>query len=318
MNQMAIAIVNYNTRDALDTCLESVVREGAGEVLVVDNGSTDGSVEMVRSRYPHVRVEVDPTNPGYGAAANRAMALTKEPYLLVLNSDTVLVPGSVEALARHLDTHPGVAIVGPRTHNADGSLQPSCFPFPHPLRTLAGGIGVESLIRRVPGVRSMNVRTWAHDAVRPVPWVLGAALALRRSAVEELGGFSEDYFMYMEETDLCYRAHLAGWETHFTPAATIVHTGGVSTEQMRVQMRLQYYRSLIRFHARHGSRARVHMIKGVLRGGAMVKLLRDRIRLLATSEAGKRKRLEQDVEAWGQVVRRGWAAVEDAGVKRSV
>ncbi len=304
---MAVAVVNYNTRLALDLCLRSLdVRDDTTEVLVVDNGSSDGSVELVRSRHPAVKVHVEPSNPGYGAAANVAMALTSAPYLLLLNSDTILGPGTVRGLHDHLESHPRAAVVGPRILNPDGSLQPSCFPFPHPLLTVLGGTGLEALIRRVPGLRSRHLPTWSHDRVRSVPWVLGAALGIRRSAFDRIGGFREDFFMYMEETDLCYRARLAGWETHFTPAAQIVHTGGVSTDRMRTQMRLRYYRSLMRYHDLHGSRARARISYGVLRMGAAVKLLRDQLRLRGSLSASDRQRLEQDMEAWRIIMAAGW------------
>jgi GT2 family glycosyltransferase len=317
--KMAVAIVNYNTREALETCLESLPRDRAYEVVVVDNGSLDGSVEMVRSRYPDILLDIDPSNPGYGAAANRAMALTHAPYLLLLNSDTILKSGTLEALRDHLDRHPRAAIVGPRTLNDDGSLQRSCFSFPNALRIFVGGSGLDGLISRMPWIRSRYLRTWSHDEVRSVPWVLGAGLALRRSAFEEVGGFREEFFMYMEETDLCYRAREKGWETHFTPAAEIIHTGGVSTRQMRVQMRLRYYSSLVRFRALHGGRTKARTMAAVLRLGALVKWMRDGFRLVRVATEGEeRSRLEQDVEAWRHVVLRGIVADEDPAVTRGV
>ncbi len=310
MSDIVVAVVNYNTRAALQTCLESIVAQRPSGIVVMDNGSTDGSVAMVRSSYPDVTVHFDPSNPGYGAAANRAMQVTSSQYLLLLNSDTILRPGAIDGLRRHLDEHPGAAVVGPRILNADESLQPSCFPFPHPLLTVLGGTGVESLVRMLPGVRSRYVRTWAHDHVRSVPWVLGAALAIRRLAFLELGGFREDFFMYMEETDLCYRARQAGWETHFTPAVEIIHTGGVSTDRMRATMRIQYYSSLMHYYRLHGTAGQVRLMYRILRVGAGVKWLRDRLRLLVTSKVDDRHRLKQDLEAWSHVLAGGLAGTE--------
>ena len=306
MSDMVVAVVSYNTRAALQACLESMMPERPSEVVVIDNGSTDGSVAMLRARFPDVTVHCDPSNPGYGAAANRAMRLTRAPYLLLLNSDTILRPGAIDGLRKHLDEHPGAAVVGPRILNPDGSLQPSCFPFPHPLVTILGGTGLESLLRRLPWFRSRYLRTWAHDHVRSVPWVLGAALAIRRAAFDQLGGFREDFFMYMEETDLCYRARRAGWETHFTPAVEIIHSGGASTDRMRAKMRIRYYTSLMHYYRLHGTPQQLRLMYTVLRTGAVVKLLRDRLRMLVTSGSENRRRLEQDVEAWRQVLAGGW------------
>lgn len=313
MNDMAVAVVNYNTRDALDACLESVLPQRPRETLVVDNGSGDGSVAMVRARHPDVRLHCEPSNPGYGAAANRAMALTHAPYLLLLNSDTVLTSGAIDALRAHFDAHPRAAIVGPRISNPAGSLQRSCFPFPRPWLTVLGGMGLDTVLERVPRLGARYPGKRAHGDVHVVPWVLGAALGIRRTAFEEIGGFREDFFMYMEETDLCYRAALAGWETHFTPAAEIVHTGGVSTDRVRAQMRIRYYRSLLHYYRLHGTRAQVRLMYAILRGGAAVKLARGRLRLLRASAPEERRRLEQDVEAWRQIVAGGWARQEEAG-----
>src|SRR5690349_20849192 len=130
---MSIIIVNYNTREHLVRCLESLPPRSHYEVIVVDNGSTDGSVEWVREVRSDVVLVLPEGNVGYGGGANAGIAVSRAPYVLLLNSDTIVSPSAVEALTTYLDTNPRIAVVGPRLRNADGSLQPSCYPFPTPL-----------------------------------------------------------------------------------------------------------------------------------------------------------------------------------------
>ncbi|HEX6104576.1 MAG TPA: glycosyltransferase family 2 protein, partial [Gemmatimonadales bacterium] len=233
---MAVAIVSWNTRELLRRCLESALAEGAAEIVVVDNGSSDGSVEMVRDQFPRVRLEVRPENPGYGAASNIAFGLCSAEYVLLLNSDTAIHPGALAALVEHLDRNPRAGIVGPRLLNADGTLQKSVFPFPSPLVPLVKRRPVADVVGVVPWLRDEFVGSWAHDRARRAPWVLGAALAIRRTAFDGTGGFDESFVMYFEEVDLCYRLRQAGWEIHFTPAAEVTHVGGASTSQRRPEM----------------------------------------------------------------------------------
>ena len=136
----------------------------------------------MRRRFPDVRLLPCEDNPGYGAASNRVIATCTTPHVLLLNSDTVVPRGTLEVLADHLDRHPRAAVVGPRLHNPDGSLQPSAHPFPRPL-------SLRPVVRHIPLLRDRSLRTWPHHHARVVPWVKGAALAIRRAAFEAVGGF---------------------------------------------------------------------------------------------------------------------------------
>lgn len=203
---MAVAVVCHNTRDDLRACLESLRSEAPAEVVVADNGSTDGSAAMVRSEFPEVRLLVDEGNPGYGAAANRAVAATVSPYVLLLNADTRVTPGALRALAAFLDAHPRAGVAGPRLVNPDGTLQVSCFPFIGTLRLMLEKTPAARWLARVPALRDRWLLSHSlHDRPREVPWVLGAALALRREAFAAVGGFDPAFFMYAEEIDLCQK-----------------------------------------------------------------------------------------------------------------
>lgn len=231
MTNIAVAIISWNTQDLLRKCLRSVLATRCEEVIVVDNGSDDGSTEMVRREFPEIRLVIIPSNPGFGAAANRAFALTTAPYVLLLNADTVLRPDGLNAIAAYLDEHPAVGLLGPRLIHPDGRLQSSCSNFPHPLLPLVKSKGLTRLVGRMPLVRDRFLDTWDHDEPRKVPWVVGAALAIRRRAFQAVDGFDERFHLYFEEPDLCRRMLLAGWETHFAPVTDVIHVEGASTQQ---------------------------------------------------------------------------------------
>lgn len=318
-DSIAVVIINYNTCQELQACLGSIKPEEAGEVVVVDNNSSDGSVEMVRSKYPWVMLHANRTNLGYGAGANQAIAGCTTQYVLLLNSDTRLQPGALEALSRYLDQHPEAAIVGPRLVNSDGTLQASCYPFPGPLDTYLENstcaIFFGRLIRRyVPGIRRLYWRTWSHDSARIVPWVKGASLAIRREAFDAVGGFDESFFMYFEDADLCCRLKKAGWEIHFAPVTTIVHVGGASTEQVRADMAVQLLHSTRLFYQRHRSRFSIGITTLILKGLMLAKWIGGTLRLPFTRDAQRRSAIEHTIAASKSVL---LGNKHDIGAERS-
>jgi N-acetylglucosaminyl-diphospho-decaprenol L-rhamnosyltransferase len=295
---IGVAVITYETRDLLRECLASVRAEGPSEVVVVDNASTDGSAEMVRREFPEARLQVNAENCGYGPGCNQAMALCRSPYVLLLNSDTRLEPGTLRRLARYLDENPRAAVAGPRLANPDGSLQASCFPFLGTLR-MAVEKSTGRLLARVPAVRERWLLSHGpHDRPRRVPWLLGAALVFRREAFDAVGGFDPAFFMYAEEVDLCRRLQAAGWEVHFAPVATVAHVGGASTRQVRVAMAVRRVQGARLFYRRHYSPARVAVLEGLIRAAMLARLGRDRLRLGWTRGSPDRARLAEDVSVW--------------------
>ena len=304
---IAIIIINYNTCRELQACLGSIGPEAASQVIVVDNDSSDGSVEMVKSRYPWVSLHGNRTNLGYGAAANQAIAGCSAQYVVLLNSDTLLQTGALTALARYLDEHPQASIVGPRLVNADGTLQASCYAFPKPLDTFLENSSVAvflgRLIRRyVPGIRRLYWRTWPHDSAAIVPWVKGAVLAMRREAFEAVGGFDESFFMYFEDADLCYRMKKAGWEIHFTPVTTIIHVGGASTDQLRTDMAVQLLHSTDLFYQRHSSRWSIGIMSIMVKILMLAKWIGGTLRLTFIRDVNRRRKISEDRAAWQKVL----------------
>lgn len=308
---ISVVIINYNTCQELRACLETIRPEATSNVIVVDNDSSDGSVEMVRSNFPWVALHANGTNLGYGAGSNRAITGCTTKYVLLLNSDTLLEPGALKALSHYFEQHPRAAIVGPRLVNPDVTLQASCYPFPTPLDTFLENstcaIFLGRLIRRsIPGIRRLYWRTWPHDSARIVPWVKGAAMAIRREAFNGVGGFDESFFMYFEDADLCYRMKKAGWEIHFAPVTTVVHVGGASTEQVRTSMAVRQIQSTDLFYRRHSSRWSILVMRVILKSLMLVRFIDGTFRLSFTRDANKRSVIEEKIAVSRRILLGRW------------
>jgi GT2 family glycosyltransferase len=241
---LSVIIVNWNTRDLLCQCLDSLTQKVEGiemEILVVDNGSTDGSVAAVRDKFPGVRLIENPVNMGFAKANNQAISLSSGEYLLLLNPDTQVKDETVVKMLSFMDAHAEAGLVGAQLLNADGSKQNSIANFP----SLATELLNKSLLRRLfpekfPGK--------GRDYPGPVEVdsVIGACMMVRRKAVEQMGLLDEKFFLFLEETDWCYRIKKAGWKVYHIPQAEIFHFQGKSAEAEKGKARIEYYRS--RYH----------------------------------------------------------------------
>jgi GT2 family glycosyltransferase len=251
VSRAAVVIVSYNTCRLLEDCLHSVVAESPIEVVVVDNASLDGSADMVATRFPRVQLLRNQYNVGYGRAAHQGIQSCATPFVLLLNADTRLQPGALDTLTTHLEEHPSVALVGPRLVDEAGRVQSSQRSYPAVWELLLDWTHAYPLIGKVPVLKERFPRVRAQDRTRRVPWVVGAALAIRRDAYDAVGGFDRSFFLYYEEVDLCYRLAQAGWDVHFTPVAEVVHVGGASANQWPTHTTVQLYRGLAQFYERH-------------------------------------------------------------------
>jgi GT2 family glycosyltransferase len=298
MSDIAVAVVSYQTKALLRDCLASVVADSPAEVVVVDNASSDGSAAMVRDEFPDVVLRANIDNPGYGAAANQAIAATGAAYVLLLNADTRVESGALAALARYLDDNPGVGLAAPKLLHPDGSPQPSAYPQPTPFNTLVLNTYLLDLVRWVPGLRRRFAFAWHVPPAGPTAWVKGAALAFRRRAFDSVKGFDEAFFLYSEETDLCYRIREAGWDVHFAPAAAVVHVEGASTMQERRRMIVQLFDSLDLFYRRHYPPGYRRRLRWVIAAIMTQRILRDTIRLHRSREEARRARVTDDLRLW--------------------
>ncbi len=253
---ISILIISFNTRDLTLRCLESVFACADGfdlEVIVVDNASADGSPQAIEQQFPQVKLIRNPTNAGFGAANNIAMAAAhpSADFFLLLNSDAFLSPGALKAMMSILEAQPAVGLVGPRLEYAPGKLQQSVYYFPSP-----GRAWLESLwITAIAPVRCGwdDLRHWPHDSDWLCPWVIGACMLVRRKVYTQVGGFDEAMFMYAEETDWQKRIANAGWKIAFTHRAVVAHLGGASSANSKPKisrMALESHNYFIRKH--HG------------------------------------------------------------------
>jgi len=282
---LSIVIVNWNTRDLLTQCLESVASDpdlsiergenlsatsltppaGHGlwptEAWVVDNASSDGSSQMVRERFPWVRLIENRKNLGFAAANNQAMRQAQGRYVLLLNSDTEVRPGALPALLQFMEDHPSAGAGGARLLSCDGSLQLSCHPMLTPGREFWRLLFLDRIWPRA----SYPMHHWDPDLPRRVEVIKGACLLLRREALDQVGLLDERYFIYTEELDLCYRLAQAGWELWWVPQAEVLHHEAQSTRQVAEEMYVQLYRSKVQFYRKSGGPNQVQRFKRWLR-----------------------------------------------------
>jgi N-acetylglucosaminyl-diphospho-decaprenol L-rhamnosyltransferase len=242
-------VVNYQAGPLLTRCVESVLSDtsaGAVELVVVDNGSADGSVDQLRAACPDVHVVLAPGNVGYARGNNLGIAATRAPVVAVLNPDAEVASGTAAAMLRRFDAEPRLAAAGPRIRNVDGTDYPSARSVPSVVD--AAGHGVFGLFR--PGNRfTRRYRQLYADPARsrPVDWVSGAAVWLRRDALDDVGGWDERYFMYLEDVDLCWRLRRAGWDVTYEPDGSVRHVQGASTSRHPYRMLVAHHRSAWRF-----------------------------------------------------------------------
>lgn len=251
---LSILIVNWNTRDLLVKCIDSVARSLADvpvtttEMLVVDNASVDGSADVIRTKFPQVRLIANQSNEGFAAANNRAYKASSGAAILLLNPDTELVGDALCKMLTFLRIHPAAAAVGPALVDADGALQHSCYPMPTLSREFWRLFHLDSLYGRA----CYPLATWSQGGPRRVDVLQGACILLRRETIgerEEL--FPTRTFMYSEDVDLCFRLQAKGWPLYWIPSATVIHYGGQSTRQVRTEMFIELHRSKIEFFRRN-------------------------------------------------------------------
>jgi GT2 family glycosyltransferase len=244
MIDLSVIIVNWNTRDLLVRCLDSInqaTQRMKAEVFVVDNGSSDESGRTVEERFSEVILIENETNLGFAGANNQALRRSKGNYQLLLNPDTQVKEGAIQKLISLMDAHPDVGITGAQLLNSDGSKQNSIANFP----SLATELLNKSLLRCLFPKRFPGKGRDYPDPIE-VDSVIGACMMARRVAIEQVGLLDEDYFLFLEETDWCYRMKKAGWKIYHVPQAEVYHFQGKSAEAERKRAKVEYYRS--RYH----------------------------------------------------------------------
>lgn len=265
-------VVSYNAREHLLRCL-AALEAHAGvpiEIIVVDNASSDGSAAAARTAHPKARVIDAGENMGFARACNLGVREVKAPYILLLNPDAEVTTGCVAALVRLLDERPDVAVVGPRTVSGDGTPQVSFGQALTPLAEWRQQRLVRG-VRRREAVALKRADELARVESEP-GWISGSCMLARRSALAEVGGFDEGFFLYEEDVDLCVRLRHVAWHIVFTPSAEVVHHLGMSMASDPWRSRLEYHRSHLRFYRKHNGGVQTAMLRAWLAAGAVAGL----------------------------------------------
>lgn len=264
---LAFIIVNWNTRELLLGCLKSIgstVKKNPFEIWLVDNGSTDGSVEAVRKLFPAVNIIENGANLGFAKANNLALSKMAGKYAVLLNTDAVLDENAIDAIMEFMEKNPDVAVCGGQLLNADGSRQNSIANFPSLLTELTN----KSLLRLIaPGKYPGKERHF--QAPVEVESVIGACMAVRKKAIDETGLLDEDYFFFLEETDWCLRFRKKGWKVFHHPGARIWHLQGQSAGKTLIRTRIEYWKSRYIYFKKHARPVE----KFMLRAGLLIRLL---------------------------------------------
>ena len=285
MADLTVVVVTWNALPWLEQCLESVRGEN---VLVVDHGSTDGTLELVRDRFPDVRV-IEQDNRGMGGGNNTGMRAARGRYFFLLNSDAWVVGDGLQRLVEFADAHPNAAVVGPRLLNTDGTLQRSVRGEPTVWRVATEYFFIRKLAPSTNLLNPLYVGGFDHSTAREVEWLSGAALLVRRDATDEVGLFDESFFLFSEEVDWLTRFRRAGWKVFFCPDAEVVHVGGASHGG---RMYVENLRGQLRYFDKHRGPAEAERLRRTLLVALRLRALvlrrpeyRDGVRFLRSGNA---------------------------------
>jgi len=256
MTDLNIIIVNYNTKDLLKQCIESIYKNTLKtkfEIIVIDNNSCDGSVEMIEGEYSHIKTISNRENFGFAKACNMGLIVGQGRYSLLLNSDTVILPSALDIMKRFMDENPEVGIIGSKIYYPDYTVQGTARRFPTPFNALFGRKSV--LTRLFPNNRFSEkyLICLNMNCTGPfeVDWVAGSCLMIKREVIKEIGLLDEGFRMYWEDADWCYRAKKKGWKIYYVPEAQIIHYEGKSSKDQNAKLIIQFHKSVYRYYRKH-------------------------------------------------------------------
>ncbi|HUW23164.1 MAG TPA: glycosyltransferase family 2 protein [bacterium] len=254
MVDLSIIIVNYNVKHRLRECLQSIygnTKKISFEVTIVDNNSRDGSVDMVKSEFPEVELIENHQNLGFAKATNQGLRENKGRYRLLLNPDTIVLPNALDKMVEFMEANSHAGALGCRLLYPDGRLQPSCRSFPTLITAFFENTGLEKLFPKSKVMGRHRIGYWGHNDIREVDQPTGAALMVRGEIISQVGLMDEQFYMYYEDIDWCFRIKKKGWKIYFIPLAQIIHYGGQSAGLNMPKMRIQGYKSRHRFFRKH-------------------------------------------------------------------
>lgn len=287
---LSIVIVNYNTKQLTMDAVHSVYQSKISytyEILLVDNNSSDGSVELFHQELPNVTVIENTKNVGFSRANNQAITIAKGSYILLLNSDTIVQEDTLQVMVNFMDSHPKIGASGCKVVLPDGSLDKACRRgFPTPQASFYHFLGLSKLF---PNNTRFNQYQLGHldpDKDYPVDCLVGAFMLLRREVIEQVGLLDEMFFMYGEDIDWCYRIKEVGWDIYYYPYTSIIHYKGASSRRKPMKIIYEFHRAMILFHRKHFSRKYPLVVNWIVYTGVTLNFLMSIIinRLKSTSK----------------------------------
>lgn len=301
MVKISVIIVSWNTRRYLDRCLSSLFSTSKGldlEVWVVDNFSNDGSVSMVKEKYPDVSIIENNENVGFGKANNQVFEKTTGEFLLLLNSDAFVAPGCVQRLLEVIETYSDTGAAGCKLLNEDKSLQRSCYSFPTLATELWQTLWLDRLIPSSKIFGKYLMSYWAMDDLRIVDVVMGAVMLVRREALNGEMLFDDNYFMYSEEVDLCYRLKKRGWAVRYVPDVQAVHIWGGSSNKVKGETLVRLYRSRVQFFRKHYGAVSAGLYKLLILINSLIRWVSGTLVSALTKNVG----LKEKSQSYGQLL----------------
>ncbi len=256
---LSIVIISWNVRELLRRCLDSIQESLRGEkgkgllveTIVFDNGSADGSADMVREDFPWVHLMESEVNLGFTKGNNLAIGQSEGRYILLLNPDTEVVGDALGTMMAYMESHPRVGALGPQLMNPDGTTQSSRRRFPTTATAFLESTVLQPWFQGSGILKRYYLLDRPDDETQPVDWVVGAALLIRREALHQVGPLDEEFFMYSEELEWCYRLKAQGWEVVYLPTAQVVHQEGRSSEQVLAARHIHFQRSKVLFFKKY-------------------------------------------------------------------
>jgi len=288
---LTISIVSYNIKSLLRECLNSIYRNVKRikfEVIVVDNASNDGGIEMLRKEFPQVKLIVNHNNLGFARANNQAIKQSRGRYILLCNPDVVIKSNSLDGMVEFMETHPNAGALGCKILNSDQTMQTSTNSFPNLFTVFLHIFQAKKIISN-PKMRETIGRKWKilpgttlreyfriygdFDRIREVDWVTGACLLVRRKTIEEVGLLDENFFMYYEDTDWCYRMRKKGWKTFYFPFFEVIHYIGKSSNKFNPKVFIERYKSMYYYFRKHKGKGVIPLLHFIICSGLILRFI---------------------------------------------
>lgn len=299
-HDLSIIIVSYNTRELLRNCLDSIytnTRQISFEIIVVDNSSIDGSPEMVRRDFPLVKLLVNQRNVGFSKAANQATEESHGRYILFLNSDTLILPKSLELLVKFMGSHPRTGAVSPLVLNPDGSPQFSCGrSFPTLSTEFFKFAFLDRIFSKSRCFGKYLLSYWDHKSTRDVELLSGSCLMTRSEIVHKGGKMDEDFFFFGEDIDWCFRIREIGWNIYLYPESKIIHYGGESYRKEKELIHFHYYENMSKFFLKHYGRSHANLYHHITSLCMLPKLVILILMYILTIKSSLKKRIKKKLK----------------------